>query len=47
MEENYRTPNGNVLTRDELISQYGEYRMTIFAITNTKLVLNLCNVISF
>ena len=24
MEENYRTPNGNVLTRDELISQYGE-----------------------
>ena len=30
MEENYRTPNGNVLTRDELISQYGEEEFQAF-----------------
>jgi len=30
MEERYRTPNGNILTRNELISQYGESKFQGF-----------------
>jgi len=30
MEENYRTPNGNVLTRDQLLTQYGEEKFQSF-----------------